>query len=175
MQNIPGDYHGDEDENTSDDEEYCDEWYYYMEYCFSSILYNDQGLVMNIYVDGSYCPITKKAGIGINISQDGLTSGKKFFIPICACNSLCAEFEAVKFAYTHLRFHKNECITIFTDCQVITKAFKDNRLIKGFEQLCKELFSSLKSNNIKLKWIKREKNIIADGLARQARKLWRTY
>lgn len=123
---------------------------------------------MNIYVDGSYCPITKKAGVGINISQDGITKGVTYSWGVETINSLHTELRAIEMAFIAFRFNKQ--VTIYTDCQVITKAFKDNRLIKGFEDMCLHLFNVLKECKFKLKWVKREKNIIADGLARKARK-----
>lgn len=127
---------------------------------------------MNIYVDGSYCQITKKAGIGIVISNDGREEGwYKYYETVKTWCSLKCELIAVQRALHIIKTFGYKINELRTDCQVIVDSFKKKHLIKGFEPFCEMLWALLRSTGIKLKWIKRERNTIADGLARKARKL----
>lgn len=129
---------------------------------------------MNIYVDGSYCQITKQSGIGGIIIDETSKSTiiDCFSSKSVAKNSLEAELLGIKKAISKFwYFLVRHDATLYTDCLVIVDAFKRNHLIKGHENLCKLIFDKLKKFNIQLMWIKREKNTIADRLARQARKL----
>ncbi len=112
-----------------------------------------------IYVDGSYCPLSGKAGIGIpykNIAQR-----------IKAKDSLAAELIAVIRGIT---FATQRLYIIKTDCMVIVNAVKTRRLIIRHEELCLHMYVLLdRHKHVRIEWIKREKNRKADSLARRGR------
>lgn len=111
----------------------------------------------HIYVDGSYCQISGKAGIGI--------PHKQLALRIKAKDSLSAELIAV--------IKGVEAATgqdvIFTDCRVIVDAVKIRRMIIRHETLCTHLYRLLDKRDVEVRWVKRENNRKADSLARAGR------
>lgn len=119
---------------------------------------------MNLYVDGSYCPKTKKSGIGLFIHPHKILSQS---ISVKATDSMYAELIAIIYGIHEAKPFKT---TIYTDCRAIVDSFKKKHLIKGFEQWCKHIYCLLKRFGLRLMWVKRDKNKEADTLARHARK-----
>lgn len=115
--------------------------------------------ILDIYVDASYCQRTNKVGIGI-VHKDYISA------PTKARSSLAAEIIAVIRA-VHLSKPLDK---IFTDCIVIVNAIKKKYLLVRHEFLCECLYKLIQLRNVTIHWIKRDKNKIADNLARKARK-----
>lgn len=126
---------------------------------------------MDIYVDGSYCPYTKKSGIGINISNSGNSHGLfSYSEKTKGWCSLKCELLAIERAIHILKTFDYNVKNIYTDCLAIVNCFTRNHFIKGFEPFCERLYKLIRSMKLKLIWVKREKNRVADNLAREARK-----
>jgi ribonuclease HI len=115
---------------------------------------------LDIYVDGSYCPLTNRSGIGITYKNTSL--------PIRAKGSLSAEIIAIIRALLMARPGD----VIYSDCLVAIHGFRRNRLIVRHESLCENAYAVYNSRrkHIGLRKVKRENNREADALARQARK-----
>lgn len=118
----------------------------------------------SFYVDASYCPETKKCGVGIKRNR------QEWSYQVKAQGSLAGELIAIIRALTMA----DSGDTICTDCRVALDAILQSRLLVRHEKLCEHalwLFYSYHKKEVRIKWIRRIHNMQADKLARAGRKL----
>jgi len=113
----------------------------------------------HIYIDGSYCNHTKKAGIGVpcfKISES-----------IRARDSISAEIVAAIRA--SLRAKHSDVLV--SDCKTLVIATQQRKTLRNHRELCLNLFKIMQSKCLSIRWVSRDENKKANLLAKRGRKL----
>lgn len=120
-----------------------------------------KGNVMaSIYVDGSYSLQTCAAAIGVHPHG--------FARPVTVRNHIQAELLAIFMGLVVAQQHD----VIFSDCRTLVECLNRNKLIKNNNKISSLILALLEMKcDVKLNWVKRGRNKLANKLANNARKL----
>ena len=121
---------------------------------------------MEVYIDGTSYPNPGKMGIGIVVVKRGKIIRKVSESPGRGTNNQAEYLAAIK----ALKEVKCKELTLFSDSQLLVKQLKGEYKVKNekLQRLWNRFNKLRKNRSVEIRWIPRERNKIADKLAKSA-------
>lgn len=137
---------------------------------------NNTGDIIECFFDGACAPENPAGymGIGVYINDAGNVQrhAEGYERNYKNSNNL-AEYKAVNHLLRELSYKKGRVIVIKGDSRLVVNQLTGSWALRGGRyieeaRLAKELYKELRKNNVvSIKWIPREKNVLADDLSKK--------